>query len=254
MPDDKTKKSLPRNRELERLGVVVPAHLISDSRRQCTVKNSNDKKSEALPDSNTRISADGKSSASVTDADESSASETDTDQGSMSEEDVSDDNETDDVVTDSDNEVIIVSEVKGKNSSHDGVKSLEKKSGSDRGSASKVVDGFSAAASVPFKKPLKQVAAQSRPFALHDGRPESSSSSWWVHKVNVLETTMSEMKAKFAEVLRQKVSIDVPMMNNETNVQCREIKMILSEVLCTMCSVQNDLRYMLALTNIFTHY
>jgi len=203
VPDDKTKKPVRRNRELELLGVVQ--HPVTDSRRRCTVKKPDDEKSKILPASNARPSEDHKSSMSETDVDESLTSETDCD-GSSASEDISDDNETEDVMSDSDSEVIIVSEVEGKNSGDDGSKSVEKKSGSGSKSGAR----SSAGGSVPSKLSSKQVASQSRSSALPDGKQASSASmSWWVHKVNVLEKTMAEMKAKFAEGLRQKVSTDV---------------------------------------------
>jgi len=214
VPDDKTKKPVVRNRELERLGVVAPVLTVSDSRRQCTVKKSDNEKSKVLPYSGARTMEDNKSSTSVTDIDEGSTSETDIDECSGSEEEISDDNETEEAMSDSDSEVIIVSEVRGNNSAPDSSKSLEKKSSRDRGGGSEVA-GSSTAGSVPLKKPSKQVAAQSDLSALHDGTqelPAPSSSSWWVHKVNVLETTMAEMKARFAEILRQKVIVIVALL------------------------------------------
>jgi len=210
VPDDKSKKPVARNRELERLGVVAPAPTVSDSRRQCTLKKSDNEKSRVLPVSGARTVEDNKRSTSVMDVDEGSTSETDIDECSGSEEEISDDNETEEAVSDSDSEVIIVSEVRGNNLAHDSSKSLEKKSSRDRGGGSEVA-GSSTAGSVPLKKPSKQVTAQSDSSALHDGTqelPAPSSSSWWVHKVNVLETTMAEMKARFAEILRQKVSVN----------------------------------------------
>lgn len=122
--------------------------------------------------------------------DESLTSETDIELGSVSEEDISNDSDTEEVTSDNDSEVIIVSEVKGPGSTADNLK----KSGSKSSSAG-------------FKKPSEQLA-QSRSSALPSRREGLSSSSWWLNKVNVLEKAMTEMKAKFAEVLRQKVSID----------------------------------------------
>ena len=132
VPDDKTKKPVARNRELERLGVVAPVATASDSRRQCTTKKSDNEKCKVLPGSGARTVEDDNSSKSVTDVDESSTSETDIDEVSGSEEDISDDNETEEAASDSDSEVIIVSEVRGKNSAQDSSRSSEKKSSRDQ--------------------------------------------------------------------------------------------------------------------------
>ena len=191
---DKTKKSFPRNRELERLGAVAP---VSDSRRRPPTKSAdNDKMSKNLPNSHVCDSEDGKSSASVTDADESVTSETDVDLTSVSEEDVYDDSDTEEAISDNDSEVIIVSEVKGSSGAGNSSKSVEKKSVSARGS------------SVAFKKPSEHVVTQSRSSSSSSLTP----SSLWVNRVSHLESAMAEMKAKFAEVLRQKVSVDAAML------------------------------------------
>jgi len=209
---DETKKSVPpRNRELERLGVVSPP--VGDSRRPAAVKKSADddvdadgkSSAEILP--NSHPAADDKSPTAS--ADESLTSETDVDLTSMSDEDITDDSDTEDVMSDDDSEVIIVSETKGKN--HGSVNS--KKVVGDRSSGSAV-----ALATATFKKPTttttQHVVSHSRSSsALNDlkqassSSSSSSSSSWWVNKVNLLETAMAEMKSKFAEVLRQKVSL-----------------------------------------------
>jgi len=197
---DPTKKPASRNRELERLGVVAPVLLVSDSRRQCTVKKLDCEKSTVRQESRANTSNENKSCISVTDDDgEISTSETDLDGESGSEEeDISDDNVTNDAASDCGSEVIFVSEVQGKNSgNHNDLKLLEKKN-----SSSGLED--IAVGSVPFKKPNKQSASQAQ-SELHGIKPEAS--SWWMHKVGVLENTMSEMKARFAEILRQKVSI-----------------------------------------------
>ena len=190
-PSDEVKKSVRRNRELERLGVVQPVQQASNSKQQSAVKKSASKKAKVVSNSHPRTSEDNESSASVADVDDDSTSDTDVDQSSVSEEDVLDDDESEEAVSDTDNEVIIVSEVKGKKSDDSRLKMADEKSGNDRGSGSKVDTG----GSVSSKKSRTQVAVD-----------ESLSSSRWLHRVNMLETTMSEMKAKFAEVLRHKVS------------------------------------------------
>jgi len=134
-----------------------------------------------------RTSEDDKSSTSATDVDEDAMSETDVDQSSG--EEVIDDDETEGVVSDSDNEVIIVSEVKGKTSGDVSLNTTEVKSRSDGGDASKADAGSSDAVNKTHVQVISDV-----------------SSSRWMQRVKMLESTMSEMKAKFAEVLRVKVS------------------------------------------------
>ena len=190
------KKSVGRCRELERLGVTARDAPVTNSRQVSTAKKSDNQKSKMPVDSVARTSEDDRLSGSATDVDESSASESDTDIDSLSDEDITENEET---ASDSGSEVIIVSEVKGQNSNHN---SSAKRSASVQGSvSSKASSGSSASGSIPFKKPLTQSGSQSRSLALNDSRQQS----WWMQKVNVLETAMTEMKAKFAEVLRQKV-------------------------------------------------
>jgi len=184
--DDKVQKPTRRNRELERLGVVAPLQQANSSRRQSAINKSANKKSEVVSNYCAQTSQDDKSSTSATDVDEDPASETDVDHSS--DEEIIDDDETEGTVSDTDNEVIIVSEVKGQKSSDNSLKTTEK-FGSDRS------DGptANAASYIPLKKPRTAV-----------GTDESSSR--WMHRVKMLETTMADMKAKFAEVLRVKVS------------------------------------------------
>lgn len=177
-----------RNREFERLGVVPPVQQASINRQRSVVEMSGNKKSKVVSNCHAQTSQDDKSSSSVTDIDEASTSETDVDKSLMSEKDGDDDDDdTEEVVSDTDNEVIIVSEVKGNDS---GLKTTQKKSSSDQGSRTKAdTDGC-----VRLKKPQTQFAAG------------ETSSSRWMQRVKMLEATMSEMKTKFAEVLRHKVS------------------------------------------------
>ena len=186
VPDDnkvshsEIKKPVRRNRELERLGVLPPVQQTSSNRLEPAVNESADKSNKVIPNSHSRTSEDNDNSTSGTDVDEDS--ETDDE---SSEVDV-DDDETEGPVSDTDNEVIIVSEVRGKKSNSDSSsKTKEEKSVGDRGCGD----------SVQSKKSAVPVAAD-----------ESSSSSQWMRRVKMLEATMSEMKLKFAEVLRLKVS------------------------------------------------
>ena len=193
VPEENTgKKPLRRNRELERLGVSIPVQKVGDDRRQSVLKKFDNNKSKVVQNSHAGTSPD------ETDADDSSTSEADTDNSSASEEDISDGEETEDIMSDSDNdEVIIVSEVEGKKSDRGGSESRVKKSASDRSKP------HSLTGSASFSK--REMHARSS--ALQTDKPVLSASSWWVNKVNVLETTMAEMKGKFAELLHQKVVV-----------------------------------------------
>ena len=185
VPDNKIQKSVPRNRELERLGVIGPIQHVSDTRRQCVTKKSDNGKSTVVPNSHAKPCDDHKTD--VTDVDESSSSETDIDESVISDEDSFDHIETDEAMSDS--EVIIVSEVRGKKPSF-----IESKPGNDGSKAT-------TRASVPLKKSSVQ---ETRMAALR----QPSSSSQWMHRVTVLEATMTEMKGKFADILRQKVRMN----------------------------------------------
>lgn len=245
-----TKKSAPppRNHELERLGVLAAP--VINSRRQTTVKksttdddNNADNKSSPKILPNSHSATDDKSP--TPSDDESMTSETDIDLASMSDEDISNGSDTEEVMSDdTDNEeVVIVSEVKGKNRDRDSLK----KSVDRRGHSA------TALAAATFKKPTATQHAVSHSgssSSLHEPKQASSSSSWWVNKVNLLETAMAEMKSKFAEVLRQKVCLKTrPSLFRLSKSQSLcEIELLLFIVLQMMMRLLLDVCVHLALT------
>jgi len=215
--DGKAAKRASRNRELERLGVNSSVLHVSDSRRQCTLKVSDDRKFPSLPNS---LESRGAESSPAAEIGGTSSSDTDVNLSLTDEEDdVSDDTEVGEVMSDSDNDVVIVSEVGVQKAAANRDRSTAKKSDGDR--ELNVVAGSFAASSIISKKSESSVSTLSKSDIIQQQAP---SSTQWIRKVNALEATMSEMRSKFAEILLHKVSCGWLVWWNSV-LRCNEISL-----------------------------